>query len=276
MQCRLASTNGSVAAARGSERGSRRGKARGFRSSGPAGRRDGDPGADAWGPDDPPQRPRARAAGVPQGARAHRLPGSGACGRVAQPRSSPETSWRAWKSPAVRSSTAGSPRSGAGSAAVTPPCWSGSPSTLPTRKRLHIWNSGCGLHPSTGASTNSSSPRSPGMAASGKAKRTSPRPPACSKTSAWIAARFGKRGARRGDRKPSRRGSGPKLFHRRGPATGTGGLARRGARPCRCGSQGASALRHRRFSGRVSIRCAGRGAVPQGRETVRHDVIPEG
>ena len=47
------------------------------------------------------------------------------------PRCSPATSSRAWRSTAARRSTAGSPRSGAASAAATPRCWSTSSRALP-------------------------------------------------------------------------------------------------------------------------------------------------
>ena len=63
------------------------------------------------------------------------------------PRCSPETFSKAWRSTAARPSTAGSPRSGAGSAAATPRCWSTSSAAFPTTRRSAIWRSGCELAP---------------------------------------------------------------------------------------------------------------------------------
>ena len=63
------------------------------------------------------------------------------------PRCSTVTFSRAWKSTAARSSTAGSPRSGADSVAATPPCWNISSGAFPTMRCSGIWRSGSQLAP---------------------------------------------------------------------------------------------------------------------------------
>ena len=67
------------------------------------------------------------------------------CGR--SPRCSPAIFSKGWRSTATRPSTAGSSRSGAGSAAATPRCWSISSAASRTTRPSAIWTSGCELAP---------------------------------------------------------------------------------------------------------------------------------
>ena len=75
---------------------------------------------------------RSRSPGAARGHRDDRA--RSGCER--SPRCSPATFSKAWRSTAARTSTAGSPRSGADSAAATPRCWSSSSRALRTTRRL--------------------------------------------------------------------------------------------------------------------------------------------
>ena len=77
--------------------------------------------------------------------RASRRSRRSGCGRW--PRCSPATFSRAWRSTAARPSTAGSRRSGAGSAAATRRCWSTSSAAFRTTRRSGTWSKWLELAP---------------------------------------------------------------------------------------------------------------------------------
>ena len=92
-------------------------------------------------------------------------------------------------------STAGSPRSGAGSAAATRPCWSTWSRALPDDEVFgYLEQVARARARSTSASTRSCSTPSPGAAGSAKARSIWPRPPGCSRPKASIARRSATRG----------------------------------------------------------------------------------